>query len=215
MDAAHARSRLVEGNRRFVAGAVAQPRRDVDTRKAHAVGQAPWAMVLTCADSRVVPEFLFDVGIGDLFVVRVAGNVTTPGAVGSLEFGAAELDCPLLVVLGHSGCGAVQATLAHGDDLPGQMATLAREVAHSCATRLGPAGLEEVDAVVERNVARQVQTLRRTPPILSERLADGRLEIVGAVYDLLTGEVTFLDSRRTHVEADEPAENRGGGSRRV
>jgi carbonic anhydrase len=192
MNAPAARLRLEKGNRRYVAGTPEQPRRDVDTRRSLVSGQSPWAMVLTCADSRVVPEVLFDVGLGDLFVVRVAGNVATPGAVGSLELGAAELDCPLLVVLGHTSCGAVQATLAHGQDLPGQMAALAREVARSCDPAARP-GAERVDDVVERNVVRQVETLRRTPPILAERVADGRLEIAGAVYDLDSGRVAFLD----------------------
>ena len=148
-------------------------------------------MVLTCADSRVVPELLFDAGLGDLFVVRVAGNVATPGAVGSLELGAAELGCPLLVVLGHTSCGAVQATLAHGSNQPGEMATIARMISPSVDADEGH-GRDDVEAVVRRNVERQVRALRRTPPILAERVADGRLEIVGAVYDLAAGEVSFL-----------------------
>ncbi len=192
MSAPAVRSRLEEGNRRYVAGTPEEPRRDIDTRRSLVTGQSPWAMVLTCADSRVVPELLFDVGLGDLFVVRVAGNVALPAAVGSLELGAAELDCSLLVVLGHTSCGAVQATLAHGQDLPGQMAALAREVARS-RDMAAPLGGEQVDDVVARNVARQVEVLRRTPPILAERVADGRLEIAGAVYDLETGRVEFLD----------------------
>lgn len=193
MDAEHALRQLREGNARFAAGEPKRPNQSAERRAGLVAGQQPWAMVLTCADSRVVPELIFDVGLGDLFVARVAGNVASIGILASLEFGASELDCPLLVVLGHHGCGAAQATLDRGHDHPGVVSELTRRMAAACVA-MHELGDMEVNELVDRNVRRQVEELRSTPPTLSERVGDGRLSIVGAVYELATGRVHFLDA---------------------
>ena len=153
-------------------------------------GQHPHAEILSCADSRVPPEILFDQGLGDLFVVRVAGNVATDTEIGSLEYGAEHLHIPLLVVLGHEGCGAVTAAVQPGE-AEGHIKALVDLIKPAVEKSRGEPG-DAVNNAVRANVQLVVQQLRASTPVLSELVAHGKLKIVGGVYSLQTGKVTWL-----------------------
>jgi carbonic anhydrase len=172
--------RLLEGNRRFVAGAPEAPGRDADRRRQQAEGQTPFAVVVGCSDSRVPPEILFDQGIGDLFVVRVAGNVVVDEVtLGSIEFGVAILACPLVLVLGHEECGAVRAAVVAAADGEPSGAHLGALVDAVLPAVTG----DDVDAAVRANVRRQVALLKETFP---------QAEVVGARYALESGRVELV-----------------------
>jgi carbonic anhydrase len=153
--------------------------------------QHPEAEILSCADSRVPPEIIFDQGLGDLFVVRVAGNVATDTELGSLEYGAMHLHIPLLVVLGHEGCGAVTAAV-DGGEAEGHIAKLVELIKPAVDKTRGNPG-DPISNAVRKNVELVVQQLRTSTPILSELVAQGKLKIVGGVYSLETGKVTWLN----------------------
>ena len=185
---------LLEGNGRYVAN---QPReRDFSaTRPARAQGQKPFAAILGCADSRVAPELAFDQAPGELFVVRVAGNFVTPDGLGSLEYGAAVLGTKVIMVLGHTSCGAVDATTAalqKGNDLPGHIADLVRAMKPGIEPVLKQPGEDLARRAVIANVRYNVQRLQEAKPILADMVAGGKLRVVGAVYDLPTGKVTLV-----------------------
>jgi carbonic anhydrase len=153
--------------------------------------QSPEAEVLSCSDSRVPPEIIFDQGLGDLFVIRVAGNVASDTEIGSLEYGAEHLHIPLLVVLGHESCGAVTAAVQAGAP-EGHIATLVDLIKPAIEKSRGMPG-DAVSNTVRTNVQMIVQNLRKSTPVLSELVAEGKLKIVGAVYSLETGKVTWLN----------------------
>jgi carbonic anhydrase len=193
--AAEALRRLQEGNARFLAGTSRADRSHTDML-AHLVrGQQPFATVLCCSDSRVPPELVFDAGLGDLFVVRVAGNVLSAEVAGSLQYAGAHLGTPLFLVLGHDGCGAVKAsldTMLHG--------TLQRSRIQSLVDAIVP-GLGDLvlslppDALVARAVEANVRwTMRQIAqtPEATAAMADGRRKLVGALYELESGRVRFL-----------------------
>jgi carbonic anhydrase len=186
---------LTEGNARYVAN---QPRhRDFSaTRVRTAVGQKPFASILGCADSRVAPELAFDQGPGDLFVVRVAGNFVTGEGMGSLEFGSAVLGSRLIMVLGHTSCGAVDATVAalqKGNQLPGDIAGLATAMKPGIEPVLKEGGSSDLVArATVANVRYNVERLQKETPILSGLIAKKQLRVVGGVYDLATGKVTLV-----------------------
>jgi carbonic anhydrase len=185
---------LTEGNERYVAN---QPReRDFSAgRASRALGQAPFAAVLSCADSRVAPELAFDQGPGDLFVVRVAGNFVTADGLGSLEFGAAVLGTKLIMVLGHSSCGAVDATVAalqKGNKLPGHIADLVRAMKPGIEGEIKQGGSNLEQRAVAANVRHNVKRLQQATPILAKMVAEKKLRVVGAVYDLPTGKVALV-----------------------
>ena len=177
---------LMEGNRRFVAGRVTEPHRSMARVREVAPKQAPFAAVLACADSRVPVELLFDQGFGDLFVCRAAGNVATPEIIGSLEFGAAVLGAKVIVVLGHTACGAVQAAVA-GGPVPGQISSLFAHI-RPAAQR---AGGDAERAIVE-NARVQADLLAAASPVISALVAEGKVKVVAANYDLRTGEVRMV-----------------------
>jgi carbonic anhydrase len=181
---------LVEGNARYVANTPRE--RDFSAERAsRALGQAPFATILSCADSRVAPELAFDQGPGQLFVVRLAGNVVTDEVLASLEFGAAILGTPLIIVLGHTGCGAVQAaiaTLRDGAEHAGHLPTLVDAIAPAIRNVLGQPGDIEGNAV-KANVRHAAERLRTAPPILAGLVSSGELAVVGGIYDLRTGRV--------------------------
>ena len=180
---------LENGNERFVAGRTIGPNRNLARAKDVASKQAPFAAVLSCADSRVPVEILYDQGIGDLFVCRVAGNLVTPELLASLEFGTLVLGAKALLVLGHTSCGAVSATI-QAKAVPGQISVLYRHI-HPAVERAGSAGVE---AVARENVRMQVRLLTGSSPVIAELLKEGRLVVMGGIYDLTTGRVTLLDS---------------------
>lgn len=173
---------LFEGNRRFREGRAASPRRGLSDLAAQAEGQAPLVAVLSCADSRVPPELLFDQGFGDLFVTRVAGNVTDPAIIGSLEFGTAVLGAKVVLVLGHAACGAVAATMSRSE-VPGQISTLYPSLLRAALDS------PDTETAIRRNVEIQMQILSDASPVLSRLVREGRLLVAGGVADLRTGEV--------------------------
>jgi carbonic anhydrase len=185
---------LIEGNARYVAN---QPREhDFSAARASQVqGQAPFAAILGCADSRVAPELAFDQSPGDLFVVRVAGNFVTPEGLASLEFGAAVLGTTLMMVLGHGKCGAVNATVAalqKGNTLPGHIADLVRAMKPGIEPVLKQSSDDLEQRAVIANVRYNVERLQHAKPILTEMVAKNEIRVVGAVYDLATGKVTLV-----------------------
>jgi carbonic anhydrase len=184
---------LIEGNARYVAN---QPHEHdfSAARASRAQGQAPFAAILGCADSRVAPELAFDQGPGDLFVVRVAGNFVTPDGLASLEFGAAVLGTKLIMVLGHTKCGAVNATvkaLQKGNTLPGHIADLVRAMKPGIEPVLKQSGDDLEQRAIIANVRHNVQRLQHAKPILAEMVAKNEVRVVGGVYDLATGMVTL------------------------
>jgi carbonic anhydrase len=186
---------LLEGNKRFASGQTAGPRRQPADFAAVAEGQSPAAVILGCADSRVPAELVFDQGVGDLFVVRVAGNIVSgagPVVKGSIEYAVAELGVPLIMVLGHSGCGAVKAALKHIDDsdkLPGAIRGLVDALRPVAARVKGQPG-DPLDNAIRANVAVGVERLKGLSPVLAPAVKQGKLKVTGAVYDLRTGAVT-------------------------
>ena len=187
-------SLLAEGNARYAAN---QPRqRDFSAGRINtALGQAPFAAILGCADSRIAPELAFDQNPGDLFVVRVAGNFVTPEGLGSLEFGTAVLGAKVIMVLGHTSCGAVDATVAalqKGNTLPGQIAVLVRAMKPGIEPVLKQPGADLEQRAVVANVRYNVARLQQAKPILADLIAKKQLRIVGGVYDLGTGKVSVV-----------------------
>jgi carbonic anhydrase len=178
---------LMAGNERFVAGKITAPHRNLARLKEVARKQRPFAAFLGCADSRVPIEIVFDQGFGDVFPVRVAGNVATPEVIGSLEYSAFELGTQLVFVLGHSACGAVTATM-HGEAAPGQISSLYWHIQPAVDDAKG-----DLAVAVAANVRNQVKLLRRASPVLSELAKEGKLKVVGGVYDLSSGRVTMID----------------------
>jgi len=191
---ADALKRLMDGNARYVGNAPNE--RDFSAgRAARVQGQYPVAQILSCSDSRVSPELAFDQGPGDLFVMRVAGNVVSPDLLASIEYGAQFLGAPLIMVLGHSGCGAVDAAIkvlkgkaVLPGHLPGLIAAIKPAVAAAEKTKSG----NLIDNAVAENVRRQVAQLKIQPPIVQKLYAGKKIDIVGAVYDLATGKVTAV-----------------------
>lgn len=183
---------LVDGNARYVSNKMNE--RDFSAnRAARTRGQAPFAAILGCADSRVAPELAFDQAPGDLFVVRVAGNFVTTEGLASLEFGAAVLGTKVIMVLGHTSCGAVNATvdaLQKGNNLPGHIADLVRAMKPGVEPALKQSGDDLYQRAVVANVRYNVQQLLAAKPILADMVAAKKLSVVGAVYDLATGKVT-------------------------
>ncbi|MGH9381558.1 MAG: carbonic anhydrase [Thermoanaerobaculia bacterium] len=201
ISAAEALERLRAGNRRFVAGVGRGDATNDARRRELTSGQEPFAIVLGCSDSRVPAEIVFDQGLGDLFVIRVAGNVVAPSQVGSVEFAAEAFGTRLVVVLGHSGCGAVAATL---EDLARPIESRSRNI-RSIVDRIRPAvepllaaGLAErpealAHEAVRANIRASAAHLRHGSQLLEQLIEEQGLLIVGAEYSLDSGEVDFFD----------------------
>jgi carbonic anhydrase len=193
--AAQALARLKAGNERFVRGRARFPTVKKEVLAALAKGQQPYATIVGCSDSRVPPELLFDAGFGELFIVRVAGNVISPEVMGTLQYAAVHLHTPLFVVLGHEGCGAVQAALAakfEGARERRRIALLLKRILPGLQElRQGRSADAQMKAAVEANVRWSMRQLRETPEGKA-RMAEGILKLVGAVYELKTGRVRFL-----------------------
>ena len=193
--AEEALARLVAGNRRFVRGQARFPTVQKEILAKLAKGQRPYATIIGCSDSRVPPELVFDAGFGELFIVRIAGNVISPEVMGTLQYAAVHLHTPLFVVLGHEGCGAVQAALAMK-----QQGARERARITLLLEKILP-GLRDIDAeltpqdqlgaAVEANLRWSMHQLLDTPEGRA-RMAEGILKLVGAIYELKTGHVRFL-----------------------
>ncbi len=188
---------LMEGNKRFVNSMKKAPGRSPERRKEVVAGQNPFAVILACADSRVAPEILFDQGIGDLFVVRVAGNIVNPtnyGIQGSLEFGVLALGAPLIMVLGHSRCGAVAGAieaLQKGTQFPGSINDIVQTIEPAVEKAKGEKGDLLHNSIVS-NVQMGVNKLQSSDPVIAPMVKEGKVKVVGANYDLKTGEVKLV-----------------------
>lgn len=181
--------RMLDGHWRYLRNereSVSTTRQD---RERHAQGQYPFAAILGCADSRVSPEVIFDQGQGDLFVARVAGNVAGDFEQASLEYAVQVLGVPLIVVMGHEGCGAVQAAL-HAPDTPGAIGRLLQEIVPA-VERVEGDDSQLMHAAVRRNVCHTVDQLLANSEIIRVKVADGSLRIVGLVYGLASGDLDF------------------------
>jgi carbonic anhydrase len=185
--------RLLKGNARYVEGVAA--RHDFrHEREALAGGQNPYAAILSCADSRIAPEYAFDSGRGDLFVCRVAGNFANPESVASLEYAVAELNTPLILVLGHDSCGAVNAaikSIKDGTTLPGHLPSLVEGLAPAVKA-VSQQGGDTLANAIRQNVIDTVAKLRSTAPILSAAVEQGKLKVVGGIYRLHDGRVEMV-----------------------
>ena len=185
--------RLKKGNQRYVDGVM--KRHDFAAeRGALAGGQNPFAGILSCADSRIAPEFAFDSARGDLFVVRVAGNFAEEDGIASFEYAVKFLGTPLLVVLGHDKCGAVDAaikTVKDGADLPGHLPHLVDHIAPAVKTAMAESGDLLANAIRE-NVLLNVKKLKTASPILSDYVSSGKVKVVGGIYKLKDGHVEWL-----------------------
>lgn len=186
--------KLLAGNQRFVRGELAP--KDVITRRQElVVGQQPFAIVLGCSDSRVPPELLFDQGLGDLFVVRTAGQVLEPTTIASIEYAVDHLHVPLLVILGHDQCGAVTATVSHEGRGEGNIGVLFSKIVPSLvkAREMNPPAAAFVETVTDLNLDALAQQLFTESPIVRSAVTEGRLRLVGAKYFLRSGEVKLLN----------------------
>ncbi|MGL4376484.1 MAG: carbonic anhydrase [Microcoleaceae cyanobacterium] len=180
---------LMAGNKRFVEAKRTNPHQDMSRIKAVAQSQSPFACILGCADSRVPPEILFDQGIGDLFVVRLAGNIAKIEEIASEEYATGVLGAKVLMVLGHERCGAVKAAL-EGKSLPGSLNSLVDAIRPAIDKTKGQNGDPLTNAIKE-NVRMQVATLKKSP-IISDLIKGGKVNLVGGYYDLDTGEVSVV-----------------------
>ncbi len=179
---------LMDGNRRFASGNPIAHEHDLEILKRHLIaGQEPFAAVLACADSRIPVEMVFDQTIGRLFVTRLAGNMVTPEIIASLEFGAAVLGTKVIMVIGHSDCGAIKAAIA-GKQVPGQISALYPHL-QPAVDEAGP----EVKPVTEANARIQARLLREASTVVAAKVKEGQLKVVVGYYDIGSGVVTLLD----------------------
>jgi carbonic anhydrase len=181
--------KLMEGNQRFVQQQPKHPNQSQARLQEVAQAQHPFATILSCADSRVAAEIIFDQGLGSIFDIRIAGNIATPEAIGSIEYAVELLGTPLLMVLGHERCGAVTAAVQK-EPLAGKMNTFVKAIKPAIAMSKGMSG-DAVENAVIANVQYQIQLLKRSP-LLIQRLQSGKLRILGGRYDLDTGAVTLV-----------------------
>jgi carbonic anhydrase len=190
-------ARLVDGNRRFLRDEARSSAFRRETLADLAKAQRPFATILGCSDSRVPPEWVFDAGVGELFVIRVAGNVLSPEVAGSLQYAGSYLQTPLVVILGHEGCGAIGAALAtkhNGEQFRSRVQLLLESVVPGLPDfDPGLPPEERLSRAVESNVRWTVRQILESPEGQA-RVAEGWMKIVGAVYDLETGRVRFLSS---------------------
>ncbi|MCP4459891.1 MAG: carbonic anhydrase [Cytophagales bacterium] len=188
MTAQESLDRLIEGNGRFVADKLDGMLQDSSRRASLVGGQSPYTIILSCADSRVVPEIAFDTGLGELFVVRVAGNVANTSSIASIEYAVAHLGSKLIVVLGHQSCGAVTAAVAGGDNGPNLNHLLAHVNPAISASDTGAS----IDEVVKKNAEMTTSELAERSSIIGQAMSSGELKIIPAYYNLDSGKVDFL-----------------------
>lgn len=183
--------KLIGGNRRFVENKSIRPRQDAEMIRKLGLGQMPFATLVSCSDSRVPNEMIFDQGLGDLFIVRTAGQVSSAASYGSIEYAVLKLYTRLIVVLGHTECGAVAAAVERPDDVPGHIVSLINDIKPSVVKVAQKPG-NLLNNAVRQNVIDQVNSLRDLDPILHKKYLKGEILIVGAVYDIHSGKVEFL-----------------------
>lgn len=189
-----AKQLLIEGNGRFISGKPLS--KDLSSTKRMDLmenGQHPFAVIVSCSDSRVPPELLFDQALGDLFVIRVAGNIITPAELGSVEYAVEHLKTPLVVVLGHEGCGAVTAAV-EGGEAPGSIAAIINKIrpAVNRARPMGLSGNELIEKSVDLNITNALMDIAESP-IIKEGMHSKKVNIIGAKYDLDEGSLKFIN----------------------
>jgi carbonic anhydrase len=187
-------TKLLDGNKRFVSGELSNKDLGEGRRQELTSGQHPFATVLSCSDSRVAPELIFDQGLGDIFIVRVAGNVVEPTTMGSIEYGAEHLHTPLLVILGHESCGAVKATLEAKGRPEGNIGAILKKImpAVKTAKKAKKDPQETLDLAVQENVKNTYKDVMKSR-IIRELVHEGKLKVVAAEYYLGTGKVEMID----------------------
>jgi carbonic anhydrase len=188
--------KLLEGNKRYIGATMSYPNQTKQRRTELLQGQFPFAVVLGCADSRIPPEILFDQGIGDIFVIRVAGNITSPEVIGSIEYAVEHLSVPLVMVMGHESCGAVGATVdavANNVDVPGNVGSVV-EAIKPAVQRVQATSENMVENAVRANVELVVEQLKASKPLLSSYVEQGKVRIVGSYYSMKSGEVDIIVS---------------------
>jgi len=191
---AEAISKLKEGNGRYTSGNLQHPGQTTARRTELATTQRPFAIIVSCSDSRVPPEIVFDQGLGDLFIVRVAGNVINDEGLGSIEYAVDHLGSRLILVLGHQRCGAVQAaneTIAAKSKAPAHIQSLVTAIKPAVESTVKG----DLDATIKANVEYVVNALRSSTPILKPKVDSGDVQVIGGYYSLDTGSVTFLDEK--------------------
>lgn len=195
---------LMDGNKRFVEGKQEAKNLGDDRRNELTKGQHPIAIILSCSDSRVPPEHVFNQGLGDIFIIRVAGNVAEPIELGSVEYAAEHLNVPLVMVLGHRSCGAVTATVAGGKP-EGNIEAIVKKItpAVNSAKKRAKEGDALLNAAIDDNAKLTAKTLIEKSAILKHLVESGKLKIVAGVYDLASGKVEMLDSGEEKKEGHE------------
>ncbi len=181
---------LLDGNKRFAAMKQTHPNQDKNRRNEVVGGQKPFAVIVGCSDSRIPPEILFDQGIGDLFIIRLAGNIIDDTALGSIEYAVDHLGTRLVIVLGHSGCGAVTAT-AKGGETHGHIGTIIRLITPA-VDRVKDKPGDLVDNAIRENARLVATAIASSKPILQKMVADGKIAVIPAYYSMNTGLVEML-----------------------
>jgi carbonic anhydrase len=186
--------KLLEGNKRFVFGNLAKKDFSLEIRKELLKGQKPYAVVVGCSDSRVPPEIIFDQGLGDIFVIRVAGNVLDPVSLGSIEYAVEHLKTPLIVILGHTRCGAVHATIHYHSKAEGNLKAIVEKImpAVSKAKKVAKSEEDLLNIAIEENVKLQKEFMLKNSKTINEYVKANKVQIVMAIYDLETGEVKTI-----------------------
>jgi len=188
--AGEALSRLIDGNSRFSRDQADRPNQTIERRQEVTTGQKPFAVIVSCSDSRIPPEIVFDQGIGDLFVVRVAGNIVDDLALGSIEYAVEHLGAKLVMVLGHGKCGAVTAAV-QGGHAPGHIGGIVSAI-HPAVDKARTKQGDLTDNSIRENVGLVVEAIRLSEPILADMAKKGDVKVVGAYYDLESGAVEVL-----------------------
>jgi carbonic anhydrase len=189
MSAARALQLLLDGNQRFVSGHMEHPNQSPDRRREVAKGQHPFAAILSCSDSRVPPETIFDRGLGDLFVVRIAGNIATQPGIESLDYSVKHLGVRVVFILGHTKCGAVTAAVI-GHDEEGDVGPMLKELQPPVAETKGEPG-DPVENAIRQNVLYVMKKVANAPEF-QPMIKNGELKIIGGIYDLDTGKIEIL-----------------------
>ena len=182
--------KLLDGNKRYVTGNAEHPGQGEERRKEVTAGQKPFAVILGCSDSRIPPEIIFDQGLGDLFVIRVAGNIIDDVALGSIEYAVDHLNAELVVVLGHEKCGAVTASV-QGGEAHGHIGSILLAIAPAVEKSKAMQG-DKVDNAIKANVELVVSQIAGSKPILAEAVEAGKVKVVGAYYNIESGAVEVL-----------------------
>lgn len=182
--------KLVEGNSRYTSSKLVHPNQSGERRSEVSKGQQPFAVIVGCSDSRIPPEIIFDQGLGDLFVIRVAGNILDDIGMGSIEYAVDHLGTELVVVLGHGKCGAVSATV-QGGEAHGHIGSIVKAISPALEKAKGLDG-DLTDNTIRANAALVVSQIKSSAPILSKKVEEGKIKVVGAYYNIESGKVDFI-----------------------